>query len=160
MDTGQVLPIFKKANGVGVMTNLMLPLKPGYPDMEIKEHQRIVFHMAETIKDGLTAFVLTNITLFVRVISVSKIQHLCNRFISPSIYNNGCSMINNAYFSYDIAIMICHFLIFLHIFRFTQLAFFTLCKTKTSIGDIYKNNNVNLKGKNSVKNISTFHTTD
>jgi hypothetical protein len=52
------------------MTNLMLPLKPGYPDMEIKEHQRIVFHMAETIKDGLTAFVLTNITLFVRVISV------------------------------------------------------------------------------------------
>jgi hypothetical protein len=56
------------------MTNLMLPLKPGYPDMEIKEHHIIVFHMAETLKDGLTTFVTLHIILFVRVISVSKIQ--------------------------------------------------------------------------------------
>jgi hypothetical protein len=52
----------------------MLPLKPGYPDMEIKEHHIIVFHMAETLKDGLTTFVTLHIILFVRVISVSKIQ--------------------------------------------------------------------------------------
>jgi hypothetical protein len=48
----------------------MLPLKPGYPDMEIKEHHIIVFHMAETLKDGLTTFVTLHIILFVRVISV------------------------------------------------------------------------------------------
>jgi hypothetical protein len=30
-----------------------------------------------------------------------------------------------------------------------------LCKTKTSIRDIYKNKNANAKGKNSVKNQST-----
>ena len=42
--------------------------------MEIKEHQWIVLYIMQTIKDGLTTIVLTNIILFVRVISVSKIQ--------------------------------------------------------------------------------------
>ena len=42
--------------------------------MEIKEHQRIVLHITETIKDGLTTIVSAPIILFVRVISVSKIQ--------------------------------------------------------------------------------------
>ena len=56
------------------MTNLMLPLKNGIPDMEIKERHIIVFHIIQTIKDGLTTLVLPNCISFVRVISVSKIQ--------------------------------------------------------------------------------------
>ena len=56
------------------MTNLMLPLKNGIPDMEIKEHQAIVFYIMTPIQDGLTTIVTTPFILFVRVISVSKIQ--------------------------------------------------------------------------------------
>ena len=52
----------------------MLHLKHGIPEMEIKEHQRIVFCITQAIKDGLTTIVTLPIILFVRVISVSKIQ--------------------------------------------------------------------------------------
>jgi hypothetical protein len=52
-----VLLIFKKANGVGAMTNLMLPLKNGIPDMEIKKHQWIVFYITAAMQDGLTTLV-------------------------------------------------------------------------------------------------------
>ena len=56
------------------MTSRMLPLQNGDPDLEIKEHQRIVFHIAETVQNGLTTIVKRHIILFVRVTSVSKIQ--------------------------------------------------------------------------------------
>ena len=72
----------------------------------------------------------------------------------PSIYNNGCCMINNAYFSYDIAIIFCHFIIF-----FAQIQIHFVMQNK-NLNRGYKNKNVNVKGKNSVKNISTIHTTD
>ena len=61
-------------------------------------------------------------------------------------------MINNAYFSYDIAIILCQFLIFFAQIQIHLAYLFTLYKTKTSIGDIYKNRNVNVKGKHSAKN--------
>jgi hypothetical protein len=65
--------------------------------MEIEEHQRTVLYITTlAIQDGLTTLVKTPFILFVRVISVSKIQQLCNRFIPPNIYNNGCCMINTA----------------------------------------------------------------
>ena len=56
------------------MTNLMLPIKNGIPDMEIEEHQRIVLYITPPIQNGLTTLVKVPIILFVRVISVSKIQ--------------------------------------------------------------------------------------
>jgi hypothetical protein len=52
----------------------MLPLKNGILDMEIKEHQKIVFCITQAIQDGLTTIVTIPFILFVRVISVSKIQ--------------------------------------------------------------------------------------
>jgi len=56
------------------MTNPMLSLKTGVPNLEIREHHTIVFHMKEAVQDGVTSLVKANIGLFVRVISVSKIQ--------------------------------------------------------------------------------------
>ena len=111
--------------------------------MEVKEHPWIAFHIGETFQNGMINIVTTHIILFVRVISVSKIQQLCYRFIPPSIYNNGCCIINSAYLYYDIAIIVCQFLKFCQFLIFfaqiqIHLAYlFTLCKTKTSIGDIY-----------------------
>ena len=56
------------------MTNLMLPLANGIPDMEIEEHHRIVFYITQMKHDGGTTIVTSPIISFVRVISVSKIQ--------------------------------------------------------------------------------------
>ena len=56
------------------MTNLVLPFTNGMPDMEIKEHPVIVFYLTQAMQDGGTTIVTVPIILFVRVISVSKIQ--------------------------------------------------------------------------------------
>ena len=52
----------------------MLPLANGILDMEIEEHHLIVYYITQGIQDGGTTIVTSPIILFVRVISVSKIQ--------------------------------------------------------------------------------------
>jgi hypothetical protein len=53
------------------MTNLLLPIQNGIPDMEKEEHHIIVLYITPPIQNGLTTLVISPIILFVRVISVS-----------------------------------------------------------------------------------------